>query len=177
MWFTGGCLISGSCNTSGERDLLDSEKKIQAVCDVQEAALSLAVAPPLVRETCLTLRKKSKRYLMYRRRPYLWQLHQLWWERLAGLWEKNSSGMWCTGGGHVFGSCTTTGKTYFPDSEKKIQAVCDVQEEMYNELNVCAFVWLLVCAAYMTGPDQTNQEHISFSKVGRAGNNLADLPN
>ena len=85
--------------------------------------------------------------------------------------------MWCTGGGHVFGSCTTTGKTYLPDSEKKIQAVCDVQEEMYNELNVCAFVWLLVCAAYMTGPDQTNQEHISFSKVGRAGNNLADLPN
>jgi hypothetical protein len=49
-----------------------------AVSDVQEAALSLAVAPTLVRETCWTLRKKSKRYLMYRRRPYLWQLHHHW---------------------------------------------------------------------------------------------------
>jgi hypothetical protein len=58
--------------------LLDSGKKIQAVSDVQEAALSLAVAPPLVRKTCLTLRKKFKRYLMYRRLSYLWQLHHLW---------------------------------------------------------------------------------------------------
>ncbi len=78
MKCTGGGLISGSCTTSGEKDLPDSEKKIQAVSDVQEAALYLAVAPTLVRETCWTLRKKFKRYVMYRRLPYLWQLHHLW---------------------------------------------------------------------------------------------------
>ena len=35
---------------------LTLRKKIQAVCDVQEAAVSLAVAPPLVRKTCFSNR-------------------------------------------------------------------------------------------------------------------------
>ncbi len=55
---------------------------------------------------------------MYRRLPYLWQLHHLWWERLAWLWGTNPSGIWCTGGGLISGSCTISGESDLLDSPR-----------------------------------------------------------